>query len=85
MTALVEADSDRLLAAVRALLAQKGIAAPEEIAERIEATDAASSALGAKMVARAWPDADYRALMLADGTRAAESSASSCAARRRLA
>jgi hypothetical protein len=72
MTALVEADSDRLLAAVRALLAQKGIATPEEIAERIEATDAASSALGAKMVARAWLDADYRALLLADGTRAAE-------------
>lgn len=72
MTALLETDSDRLLAAVRALLAQKGIATPEEIAERIEATDAASPALGAKTVARAWLDADYRALLLADGTRAAE-------------
>lgn len=72
MTALVEADSDRLLAAVRALLAQKGIAGPDEIAERIEVTDAASPALGANMVARAWVDPEYRALMLADGTRAAE-------------
>jgi Nitrile hydratase, alpha chain len=73
MTTLVEADSDRLLAAVRALLAQKGIATPAEIAERIDITDAASPALGARMVARAWLDPEYRALLLADGTRAAES------------
>jgi nitrile hydratase subunit alpha len=69
---LVEADSDRLLAAVRALLLQKGIATPEEIADRIDITDAASPALGARMVARAWLDPAFRALMLADGTKAAE-------------
>jgi nitrile hydratase len=72
MTNLLEPDSDRLLAAVRALLARKGIATPEEIAERISVTDAASPALGAKMVARAWLDENYRALLLSDGTRAAE-------------
>ncbi len=70
---IVEADSDRLLAAMRTLLARKGIATPAEIAERIAITDAASPALGARMVARAWLDPEFRALMLADGTRAAES------------
>ena len=70
---IVEADSDRLLAAMRALLARKGIATLAEIAERIAITDAASPALGARMVARAWLDPAFRALMLTDGTRAAES------------
>ena len=72
MTTLLQTDSDRLLAAVSALLAQKGVAPPDEIAERIEITDAASPALGARMVARAWLDPAFRALLLADGTRAAE-------------
>jgi nitrile hydratase len=70
---VLEAESWRLLAAVRDLLAAKGIAAPDEIAERVRATDAASPAQGARMVARAWTDPGFRALMLADGTRAAES------------
>ncbi len=64
---------ERLLGAVRALLAAKGLASPAEIAERIAATDAASPAQGARMVAKAWTDPDYRASMLADGTKAAES------------
>lgn len=75
MTGLQEvlnADSDRLLAAVRGLLAAKGIATAEDIAERIRFTDAASPAQGARMVARAWLDPEYRALMLRDGTAAAE-------------
>jgi hypothetical protein len=69
---LLESDSERLLAALRGLLAQKAIIAPEDIAERIRVTDAASPAQGARMVARAWLDADFRALMLRDGTAAAE-------------
>ena len=69
---VTEADPDRLLAALRRLLAEKGIAAAEEIDERIRATDAASPAQGARMVAKAWTDPAFRALMLADGTRAAE-------------
>jgi nitrile hydratase len=73
MSALLEIDSDRLLVALKKLLAAKGIATPEEIAERIAITDAASPALGARMVARAWVDPEYRASMLQDGTRAAES------------
>jgi len=72
MSALVQADSERLLAALRTVLAQKGIATAPEILDRITITDAASPALGARMVARAWLDADYRELLLSDGTRAAE-------------
>jgi nitrile hydratase len=70
---LAETDSGRLLAALRALLDAKGIAAPGEIAERIALTDAATPARGAAMVAKAWVDPAFRALMLADGARAAES------------
>ena len=69
---VLEADSDRLLAAVRALLDAKGLVRPDEIAERIALTDAASPAQGARMVARAWLDPTYRALMLSDGRAAAE-------------
>ncbi len=69
---LLQTDSVRLLDAVRGLLAAKGIASPAEIAERIRSTDTASPAQGARMVARAWVDPEYRALMLRDGAAAAE-------------
>ena len=69
---LAEIEPERLLTAVRSLLAQKGIASTAEIAERIAITDRASPAQGAAMVARAWVDPAYRALLLEDGTRAAE-------------
>ena len=69
---VLEADSDRLLAAVRHLLEQKGIAGQDEIAAAIDRTDRASPERGARMVARAWTDPAFRALMLSDGTRAAE-------------
>ena len=69
---VLEAPSDRLLAAVRALLEAKGIATPEEIADRIAHTDRANPAQGARMVARAWTDPAFRAAMIADGAVAAE-------------
>ena len=69
---LLETDSARLLGAVRDLLAAKGLAAPGEIAERIAITDAGSPAQGGRMVARAWVDPAYRALLLRDGVQAAE-------------
>jgi nitrile hydratase len=72
MSTILETDGERLLVAVRALLADKGIASMAEIAERIAVTDRASPAQGARMVARAWTDPEYRALMLQDGARAAE-------------
>jgi len=62
----------RLLASLRQVLEARGIATPAEIAERIRITDAATPAQGARMVARAWLDSDYRALMLRDGAAAAE-------------
>lgn len=70
---LVESDSDKLLVALRALLAAKGIASTAEIAARIAETDAATPARGAAMVAKAWTDPGFRALLLDDGSKAAES------------
>jgi nitrile hydratase subunit alpha len=69
---ILEADSDKLLAAVRDLLAAKGLVSNAELSERIAITDAANPGQGARMVAKAWTDPTYRALMLQDGTRAAE-------------
>jgi nitrile hydratase len=69
---VTEADALRLLAAVRRLLDEKGIVSSAEVEARMAATDAASPGQGATMVARAWVDPDYRALMLEDGTKAAE-------------
>jgi nitrile hydratase len=70
---ILQTESPRLLAAVRALLEQKGIVSTAEVMERMAITDSASTGQGAKMVARAWVDPAYRTLMLEDGTKAAES------------
>ncbi len=69
---ILETDGEKLLAAVRDVLAAKGIASSSEIAERIAITDAANPGQGARMVAKAWTDPAYRTLMLEDGTKAAE-------------
>jgi nitrile hydratase len=69
---ILETDGERLLAAVRDLLAAKGLVSNAEIAERIAITDAANPGQGARMVAKAWTDPAYRELMLEDGTKAAE-------------
>jgi hypothetical protein len=69
---VIEADGEALLAALRKLLADKNLVTQAELAERMAATDNASPGQGAKMVARAWTDPQYRALMLEDGTKAAE-------------
>jgi nitrile hydratase len=69
---ILETESERLLVAVRGLLAKKGIASPTEIADRIAITDKANPGQGARMVAKAWTDPAYRARMLEDGSKAAE-------------
>jgi nitrile hydratase len=69
---ILETDGEKLLTAVRDLLAAKGLVTNAEIAERIAVTDAANPGQGARMVAKAWTDPSYRARMLTDGTRAAE-------------
>jgi nitrile hydratase len=56
--------------AVRELLVEKGIVTPAEIRAAIEAMDARSPALGARVVARAWMDAAFKARLLADGSTA---------------
>jgi len=70
---VLEADGGKLLAALRGLLAEKGLVTDAAIAERVALTDQASPARGAAMVAKAWTDPAFRALMLRDGTAAAES------------
>jgi hypothetical protein len=69
---VIEADGEALLVALKQLLASKSLVTQAELAERMAATDNASPGQGAKMVARAWTDAEYKALMLEDGTKAAE-------------
>src|SRR3978361_191737 len=69
---ILETESERLPVQERQLLAAKNLVNDAELAERMAATDNASPGQGAKMVARAWTDPEYRALMLEDGTKAAE-------------
>ncbi len=56
----------RMEIAVRELLIAKGATTPEEIARQIDAMDARSPANGARVVARAWVDPEFRMRLLAD-------------------
>ncbi len=56
--------------AVRELLVEKRIATAAEITAQIARMDARSPALGARVVAKAWTEPDYRARLLADGSAA---------------
>lgn len=58
--------------AVRELLVEKQLLGPGEIRRQIEVLDTRNPALGAKVVARAWVDPDFRARLLANGRRACE-------------
>jgi Nitrile hydratase, alpha chain len=69
---IIEADGEALLIALRKVLTDKNLLTPAELTGQMEATDNASPGQGARMVARAWTDPGYRALMLEDGTKAAE-------------
>jgi nitrile hydratase len=57
--------------ALRAMLIEKGLITGDEIRRRLEINDIASPHQGARMVARAWLDPDYKARMLKDGKKAA--------------
>jgi nitrile hydratase len=61
---------ERLEIAVRELLIEKGLVTADEVRRQIELIDSRSPALGARVVARAWLDPDYRQRVLADGTAA---------------
>ena len=72
MAAPPRPESLALLEKLVAALAAKGIVTEAEIAARQAITDRASPEVGARMVARAWTDADYRRLLLTNGAEAAE-------------
>jgi len=63
---------DIMETAVRELLVEKKLIGPAEIRRQIEVLDSRSPALGAKVVARAWVDADFRDRLLANGRAACE-------------
>jgi nitrile hydratase len=63
----------RMEIAVRELLVEKGVITREEVRQAIEAMDARSPAMGARVVARAWTDPQFKARLLADGTGACRS------------
>lgn len=63
---------ERLEAAVRALLVEKGVITADEARRALELMDSWTPSLGARVVARAWVDPEYRARLLADGTPAVE-------------
>lgn len=73
-------DSLALLERLIAALEAKGVVTAREIVERQAITDRASPETGARMVAKAWTDPAYRALLLHDGAAAAEQMGVSMAA-----
>ena len=56
--------------AIRELMVERGVATPAGVAAQVEAMDARTPAQGARIVARAWTDAGFRARLLADGSAA---------------
>jgi nitrile hydratase subunit alpha len=56
--------------AVRELLIEKRLIGPDEIRRQIEVLDSRTPALGAKVVARAWVDPEFRKRLLANGREA---------------
>jgi len=58
--------------AVRELLFERKLITPGEIRRQIEVLDSRTPALGAKVVARAWVDPEFKARLLANGRKACE-------------
>lgn len=65
-------DYQYLETAVRKLLVDKGVLTPEEIRLQMEKMDGRGPELGARVVARAWTDPDYKARLLQDGAAATQ-------------
>ena len=57
---------------LRELLVEKGVVTEEELAEEVEAMRKRGYERGARVVARAWADPEYKKRLLADGTKACE-------------
>ena len=58
--------------AMRELLAEKGLIRPAEIRRQLEVLDSRTPQLGAKVVARAWVNPEFRARLLVNGRSACE-------------
>ncbi|MBC5810280.1 MAG: nitrile hydratase subunit alpha [Candidatus Eremiobacteraeota bacterium] len=56
--------------AFRELLIEKGVLSQAEVDERVELMYSRTPALGARVVARAWFDSEFKARLLADGSAA---------------
>jgi nitrile hydratase len=56
--------------AIKDLLIEKGVISAEDIRRTLEIMDSRTPALGAKVVARAWADPEFKRRLLADGTKA---------------
>ena len=63
---------EKLEMAIAELLVQKGLLGAGEVRRQIEVLDTRTPALGGKVVARAWVDADFKARLLANGRAACE-------------
>jgi nitrile hydratase len=57
---------------LRELLVEKGVVTEDEVAEEVEAMRKRGYERGARVVARAWVDPEYKRRLLASGTRACE-------------
>jgi nitrile hydratase subunit alpha len=57
--------------AIEALLLEKGVLTEPEVQDSISSMEARSPANGARLVARAWVDQDFKELLLSDGKAAA--------------
>jgi nitrile hydratase len=57
---------------LRELLVEKGVVSEEELADEVEAMRKRGYERGARVVARAWADRDYKQRLLANGTMACE-------------
>jgi nitrile hydratase len=52
--------------AIEALLSERGIITSEEVSRQVDLMDARTPADGARVVARAWTDADFKSRLLSD-------------------
>ncbi|ETW95619.1 MAG: nitrile hydratase [Candidatus Entotheonella factor] len=59
-------EHEKRIRAIQALLIEKGIVTGDELRRQEEIMDTISPALGARVVARAWVDAGFKARLLAD-------------------
>ncbi len=62
----------RRIRAIEMLLVEKGVLTREDVRRQIEYTEARSPANGARLVARAWVDPNFKHLLLADTEAAAD-------------